>query len=92
MATLYRNFPSRQELLEALFTGEVNAVCEAAETVEGETPGAALTSAGTWVAGPQMLSGTNGLGGVDAPGAEMITGNVLLCIGPTNGFNAPCYF
>src|ERR1700733_8169665 len=44
MATLYRNFPSRQELLEALFTGEVNAVCEAAETVEGETPGAALTA------------------------------------------------
>jgi AcrR family transcriptional regulator len=44
MATLYRNFPSRQELLEALYTDEVNAVCEAAETVEGETPGAALTA------------------------------------------------
>jgi AcrR family transcriptional regulator len=44
MATLYRNFPSRQELLEALYTDEVNAVCEAAETVDGETPRAALTA------------------------------------------------
>jgi AcrR family transcriptional regulator len=44
MATLYRNFPSRQELLEALYTDEVNAVCQAAETVQGETPGAALTA------------------------------------------------
>jgi AcrR family transcriptional regulator len=44
MATLYRNFPSRQELLEALYTDEVNAVCEAAATVDGETPGAALTA------------------------------------------------
>ena len=44
MATLYRNFPSRQELLEALFTDEVNAVCDAAETVDGETPGAVLTA------------------------------------------------
>jgi len=42
MATLYRNFPSRQELLEALFMDEVNAVCTAAETVDGETPGAVL--------------------------------------------------
>jgi AcrR family transcriptional regulator len=44
MATLYRNFPSRQELLEALYTDEVNAVCEAAETGKGETPWAALTA------------------------------------------------
>jgi AcrR family transcriptional regulator len=44
MATLYRNFPSRQELLEALYTDEVNAVCEAAETLDGETPGAVLTA------------------------------------------------
>ena len=42
MATLYRNFPSRRELLEALYTDEVNAVCEAAGTVGGETPGAVL--------------------------------------------------
>ncbi|HTT53290.1 MAG TPA: helix-turn-helix domain-containing protein [Streptosporangiaceae bacterium] len=42
MATLYRNFPGRQELLEALYTDEVDAVCTAAETIGGETPGAAL--------------------------------------------------
>ena len=42
MATLYRNFPGRQELLEALYTDEVDAVCKAAETIDGETPGAAL--------------------------------------------------
>jgi AcrR family transcriptional regulator len=44
MATLYRNFPSRQELLEALYTDEVDAVCAAAEIVDGETPGAVLTA------------------------------------------------
>ena len=44
MATLYRNFPGRQQLLEALYTDEVNAVCEAVETIDGETPGAALTA------------------------------------------------
>jgi AcrR family transcriptional regulator len=44
MATLYRNFPSRQELLEALFTDDVDAVCAAAATVEGDTPGAVLTA------------------------------------------------
>jgi AcrR family transcriptional regulator len=44
MATLYRNFPGRRELLEALYTDEVNAVCKAAETVGGETPGAILTA------------------------------------------------
>jgi AcrR family transcriptional regulator len=44
MATLYRNFRSRQELLEALYTDEVNAVCEAVETVDGETPGAVFTA------------------------------------------------
>jgi AcrR family transcriptional regulator len=42
MATLYRNFPGRRELLEALYTGEVNAICEAAGSVDGETPGALL--------------------------------------------------
>ncbi len=44
MATLYRNFPGRRELLEALYTDEVNAICEAAETVDGEMPGATLTA------------------------------------------------
>jgi AcrR family transcriptional regulator len=41
MPTLYRNFPGRRELLEALFTDEVDAICEAAES-DGETPGAVL--------------------------------------------------
>ena len=44
MATLYRNFPGRQELLEALYTDEVDAVCRAAENARGETPGAALAA------------------------------------------------
>src|SRR3977135_786190 len=44
MATLYRNFPGRRELLEALYTDEVNAICKAAGTVDGETTGAVLTA------------------------------------------------
>src|ERR1700742_2810983 len=44
MATLYRNFPGRRELLEALYTDEVGAVCAAAAAVEGETPGARFTA------------------------------------------------
>jgi AcrR family transcriptional regulator len=44
MATLYRNFPGRQELLEALYTQEVNTICEATETLDAGTPGAALTA------------------------------------------------
>jgi AcrR family transcriptional regulator len=39
MATLYRHFPGRRELLEALYADEVDALCEAAETVDGATPG-----------------------------------------------------
>jgi len=42
MATLYRNFPDRRELLEALYTNEVDAICEATETFAGGTPGAAF--------------------------------------------------
>jgi AcrR family transcriptional regulator len=44
MATLYRNFPGRRELLEALYTEEVDAICTAAETPGGQTPGANLAS------------------------------------------------
>lgn len=40
MATLYRNFPGRLELLEAIWSHEIDAVCQEAETVTGETPGA----------------------------------------------------
>jgi AcrR family transcriptional regulator len=42
MATLYRNFPDRRELLEALYTDEVDAVCQAIDTVAGATPGTVL--------------------------------------------------
>ena len=46
MATLYRNFPGRRELVEALYLEEVDAICQAAETARtaGPTPGAALAS------------------------------------------------
>jgi len=44
MATLYRNFPGRRELLEALYADEVDAVCRAAEAVGGQPPGAAFTA------------------------------------------------
>ncbi|TQS44485.1 TetR/AcrR family transcriptional regulator [Cryptosporangium phraense] len=42
MATLYRNFPGRHELLEALLADEVDEVCAAAATVEGNDPGERL--------------------------------------------------
>src|SRR5215469_11896674 len=42
MPTLYRNFPGRRELLEAIYADEVDAVCQAAEAVAGQPPGAAL--------------------------------------------------
>ncbi len=41
MATLYRNFPGRRELLEALFAEEVEELCQAAGHVSG-APGDAL--------------------------------------------------
>jgi AcrR family transcriptional regulator len=46
MATLYRNFPGRRELLEALYTDEVDAICQAAEAADGQDPGTALV---TWL-------------------------------------------
>ncbi len=45
-ATLYRNFANRRHLLEALYVDEIDAVCEAAATIDGDTPGASLT---TWL-------------------------------------------
>jgi AcrR family transcriptional regulator len=42
MATLYRNFPGRHELLEALYSEEVDAICGAAQTSGGQTPGPGL--------------------------------------------------
>lgn len=44
MATLYRNFSDRRELLEALYSDEVDAVCEATDTGVGDTPGAVLVA------------------------------------------------
>src|SRR6201988_3650820 len=44
MATLYRNFPGRRELLEALYTDEVDAICAAAGGAAGGTPGETLTA------------------------------------------------
>lgn len=44
MATLYRNFPGRHELLEALYTDEVDAICDAAATLHEPTPGATFTA------------------------------------------------
>src|SRR5580692_7494679 len=42
MATLYRNFPGRRALLEALYAQRIRDLCDAAEMVDGETPGAVL--------------------------------------------------
>lgn len=43
-ATLYRNFATRRELLEALLSDEVDAVCAAASAVGGGTPGTRLAA------------------------------------------------
>ena len=47
-ATLYRNFPSRRELLEALYVDEIDAICQAAATISGENPEAILRA---WLRG-----------------------------------------
>jgi AcrR family transcriptional regulator len=39
MATLYRNFPGRRELLEALYAEVIDGILAAAESGEGETAG-----------------------------------------------------
>ncbi len=44
MATLYRNFPSRRELLEALYVDEVDAICAAAKEIAGDTPASTLAA------------------------------------------------
>ncbi len=43
MATLYRNFQGRRELLETLYAGEVDDLCHAAAQVSG-SPGEALAA------------------------------------------------
>ncbi|GAA5169907.1 TetR/AcrR family transcriptional regulator [Amycolatopsis dongchuanensis] len=42
MATLYRNFPGRLELIEELYRTQIDEICSAAENTEGETPGEAF--------------------------------------------------
>jgi hypothetical protein len=56
------------------------------------TPGATVTNPGTWVAGPQMVFGTNLLGAVDAPAAMMVNGKILCALGPITGFDGPTSF
>lgn len=45
-ATLYRNFADRRTLLEALYTDEITAICQAAATCDGATAMARLE---TWL-------------------------------------------
>src|SRR5438445_11673369 len=45
IGTLYRHFPSRQALLEAVYVNEVEEVCRSAETLEASDPWEALS---TW--------------------------------------------
>lgn len=40
----YRNFANRRELLEALYIDEIDAVCEAATTITGDSPEALLVA------------------------------------------------
>ena len=44
IGTLYRNFPNRQALLEALYLDEVEEVCRAAGELDGDDPWQALSS------------------------------------------------
>jgi AcrR family transcriptional regulator len=46
IGTLYRNFPTRQDLLEAVFAGEAQELCTAAQNVAGLPPWEAFT---TWL-------------------------------------------
>ena len=44
IGTLYRHFPNRQALLEALYVNEVEEVCRSAEQLDGADPWEALNS------------------------------------------------
>lgn len=56
------------------------------------TPGSTVTTAGSWVAGPTMVFGTNQLGAPDAPAAMMVNGKILCCLGPSATYNGPSSF
>lgn len=43
IATLYRNFPTRESLLENVYLTEVEAVCRAAQSLDGQEPWKAIT-------------------------------------------------
>jgi hypothetical protein len=53
------------------------------------TPGAAVTSAGSWVAGRGIPKGQ---GAPDAPAAMMVNGRILCCLGPWGTLLDPCSF
>ena len=44
IGTLYRNFPNRQALIEALYVDEVEEVCRTAAELESPTPGRRSTA------------------------------------------------
>lgn len=44
IGTLYRNFPTRQDLFDTVYMDEIDALCRAAEDVAGLEPWAALTA------------------------------------------------
>jgi AcrR family transcriptional regulator len=44
IGTLYRNFPTRQALLEAVYVEEVEGICRAVQEFEGQEPWQALTA------------------------------------------------
>jgi AcrR family transcriptional regulator len=46
IGTLYRNFPNRQALIEALYVDEVEEVCRVADELDGDDPWEALN---TWL-------------------------------------------
>jgi AcrR family transcriptional regulator len=43
-ATVYRNFPSRRDLLEAILEDEINDLCDVASAIAGDTPAARFTA------------------------------------------------
>jgi AcrR family transcriptional regulator len=47
VATLYRNFPTRESLIEAVYVAEVDQVCQYSEELSSLPPGAALDA---WLA------------------------------------------
>src|SRR3954449_8036720 len=44
IATLYRNFPTRQALFDTIYVGEVEELCSAAQDLEGDEPWDAFTA------------------------------------------------